>query len=78
LILHEIYNKKNPISYSRCFSTEIYLGWTTTEEFSIYPNLRNKNGIKIISMAFAILTLNSVSIKQDQRISLYQMEKIIG
>jgi hypothetical protein len=71
-------NKKNPISYSRSLSNEIYLGWTATEEFSLFANLRKKRGARAIVDALNLLSINSVCIQQKDRIGLSKMASILA
>lgn len=77
LILYELMFGSNPVSYSRCFATDIYRGWNIPEEFSLFPMVMKRRGCRIIEIVFSILAANSVRIDQSERLSLQKMGVIL-
>lgn len=77
LIIYEILFKKNPLSYSRCFAADIHKGWRIPDEFALFPVMHKKHGARVIELIVSILSLNSVCIKQKDRISIRQMGQIM-
>ena len=64
MILYELLFRRIPVTYSRCFGADIAKGWNAPDEFSLFPRIYKKRGVRMIEEIYVWIALHTICIKQ--------------
>ena len=77
MIFYEIVFGRIPVTYSRCFVTDIVKGWTGSDEFSVFGSTHKRKGVRMLEEVYAWVALHTLCIKQKDRLKIEVIREII-
>ena len=74
MVLYELLFDRIPVNYSKCFASDIARGWTSSEEFGVYPLLYKKKGARIVEEIYSWISVHTICIKQKDRLKIESLK----